>query len=125
MAQNFDPDVMRFHQKRKVTWLRHIAKDPRFHRKALTLRLAVYIFDRFHTGLGYIEFSMNHAAAWLDVDPSQIARCRKELVKLGWLRLVAPAKLTRQSYSANRYDLAGGPEDYLLDVTAPENTTDH
>ncbi len=114
MTQRFDPEIMSLNQKRKINWLCFVAKDPRFHRKALTLRLAVYIFERYHTGLGYIEFSKTHAAKWLEVDPSQIVRCRQELVKLGWLKLVAPAKLTRKYYSANRYDLTGGPEDYLL-----------
>jgi hypothetical protein len=101
--------VTEFNQRRKFHWLRLVAKYPGFRRKALMLRLCIYIADQYHTNFGTIEFSMDTAAKALDCDPSQIARARGELVQLGWLILVQGATFSRRSYSANRYNLSGGP----------------
>lgn len=115
MSKKFDPDVMKFHMRRKLRWLELIAQHPSYTRKAMVFRLGIFIMKKFHTGLGYIEFSIKEAAKWLCVDDSQVVRARNLLVRHGWLRLVKSATLSRRTYSANRYDIAGGPEDYLLD----------
>lgn len=109
--------VTQFNQHRKFNWLRLIARFWGFRKKALTLRLCILIADRFHTDMGHIEFSLEFAAEALDCDPSQIARARRELVQLQWLVLKEKAKSTRQSYSANKYDLGGGPE--AIDLAGP------
>ena len=119
MSKPFDPVQVKRNQMRKFRWLELVAQHPGFRRKPIMYRLAIYVSKCFHTGLGYIEFSIDGAAAWLDVDPSQIVRARNELVKLGWLLMIKAATPSRKYYSANRYDLAGGPEDYLLDDDSP------
>lgn len=101
--------VTEYNQHRKFHWLKLIAQYPGFRKKALMLRLCILIADRFHTDRGIIEFSIDFAAEALDCDPSQIARARGELVQLGWLALVKSATFSRRSYSANQYDLSGGP----------------
>lgn len=111
-------DVVQYHQRKKFRWLQLIAKCPKLRKSPFVLRLCICIADRYHTELGYIEFSKNAAAEWLDADPGQVTRARKLLVKLGWLLLVRSATLSRQNYSANRYDLAGGPEDHDLSAEA-------
>jgi hypothetical protein len=106
--------VTAYNQLRKFHWLLLVAKYEGFRRKALMLRLCIYIADQYHTDLGTIEFSMDTAAKALDCDPSQIARARGELVQLGWLVLVHGATHSRKQYSANKYDLSGGPDQYEL-----------
>jgi hypothetical protein len=110
--------VTEWNQKRKFHWLQLVAQYPGFRRKALMLRLCIYIADQYHTNYGTIEFSMDTAAQALDCDSSQIARARRELVQLGWIVLVQAASFGRKSYSANKYDLAGGPTKIELGGTS-------
>jgi hypothetical protein len=124
MKKPTTPDQVQRNQRRKFRWLELVAQCPAFRKKAVAMRLAVYIMKNYHTFHGYIEFSKNAAALWLELDPSQVTRARNLFVKLGWLRLVRTARAQRFGYSANRYDLAGGPDDLILDDFASDAEDD-
>lgn len=76
-----------------------------------------YIMHHYHVGKEYVEFSNNSAAKALDVDPRQIARAKKAIIDRGWLRLARAYDRASMRWNANRYVLAGGPEDLILEAS--------
>jgi hypothetical protein len=116
MGKSISEEELRRRNRRKFYWHTKAMNDPFFRRKALALRLLDFIMHRYHTGKGYIEFSNNSAAQALDVEPRQIARAKRQFIERGWLKLVGAYDRRLRKWNANRYDLAGGPEDLILDA---------
>jgi hypothetical protein len=101
----------------RFKWHEAVIKDQRLSRNTMAIRLAGYILHRFHPRYGFAQFSSNSAAAFFDVDPRQIKRAKKLLVRQGWIRLIE-TQVSPKSWQAERYGLAGGPEDRDFSVEA-------
>lgn len=116
MVRSPTDDELRRRNRIKFNWHMRAIKDPAFRGHWVIPALLDFIMHTYHVGKGYVEFSNNSAAIALDVDARQIARAKKAIIERGWLRLVRAYDRASKRWNANRYALAGGPEDLILEA---------
>lgn len=124
MVRSPADEEMRRRNRIKFNWHMLAVKDPAFRGHWVIPALLDFIMHTYHVGRQCVEFSNNSAAKALDVDPRQIARAKKAIIERGWLRLIRAYDRKSNRWNANRYTLAGGPEDLLLDALGGTDKAD-
>lgn len=112
----------RWRQYLRFQWHEAVLKDPAIHAWPSAIALAGHVMHRFK---GYAQFSIASAAKALGFEERTLKRARKFLQKRGWIRPDdRPVKRGAGGWRANRYVLAGGPEDLLFDQPANSDSDD-
>ena len=117
----------RWLQHARFRWHEAVLKDPVIRTYPSAIALAGHVMHRYQPHKGYAQFSIASAAKALGFDERTLKRARKLLRELGWIRpYERPDKRGPGGWRANKYTLAGGPDDLLFDqlVEGDDDDTD-
>lgn len=117
MSDEREREHVRWLQARKLAWHQKLIADPEMHKGGAPLAFAGLVLHRYHIKLGYAEISVNYAMAKLRMPETTVQRARRLLVARHWIVLWKPPvpPKRRRPDMPQRYALAGGPDDLLLD----------
>lgn len=115
----------RWLQNVRFRWHEAVLKDPVIRKCPSAIALAGHVMHRFQADKGFAQFSIASAEKALGFDQRTLKRARKLLQEIGWIRPDdRPVKRGPGGWRANRYILAGGPEDLLFDETVESDSGD-
>lgn len=117
MSDERERERVRNVNRMRFQWHERLIADPKLHKGSGALAFAGLVLHRFSIQLGYAEISTGYASARLQMPVSTVHRGRRLLLRQGWIAEWMPLKERKRRLPdlPQRYTLAGGPDDLLLD----------
>lgn len=115
MSQQQGEDERRYVNWHRFSWHEKVIADAELRQYPTALALAGHIMHRYKSDAGCAEFSNESAARALSMDARSVNRAKKKLIDRGWIKLFDGRRRRSTGWSANRYRLAGGPDDLDLE----------
>ena len=116
MVDEITVETRRWIDHHRFQWHEKILMDAKIRKNPTALALAGHIMHRVVAQKGWAQFSNQSAATALSMEVRSVARAKNCLIERGWIRLHSQVAKRGRGWGANRYILAGGPDDLLFDA---------
>lgn len=108
----------------RFRWHAEAIKDPEIQNSPTAVALVGHIMHRFKAEEGAATFSTSRAAKAIRRCGRSVDRAKALLQKRNWIVRIEGAEGKAKRWGANRYRLAGGPEDLLLEEHKGTDSSD-